>query len=94
MSSDSVLVDKRLGNSYETVKAVAESLSAILFVAANLQNLTPRDIELQVTDTFIFQWRYAGVATWTDLVDLNLLNQGLLASLASLQARVVALEAK
>jgi hypothetical protein len=66
-----VLVDKRLGNSYETVKMVAESLTEILYVAANLSNLVPKDIELQESaDKSFLQWRYAGSATWTNLVPL------------------------
>lgn len=65
------LVDRRLGNAYRTVKEVHESLAQILYVAANLQNLTPKDIELQESaDQSFLQWRYVGAADWTNLLPL------------------------
>lgn len=68
----SALVDKRLGNSYAIVKAVFEKLEEIVFVANNLQNLTPKDVELQESDDRSFiQWRYVGSADWTNLVPLS-----------------------
>lgn len=63
------LVDKRLGNSYEIVKAVYESLTQIAYVAANVQNLTPKDVELQESDDKMFlQWRYVGGTDWTNII--------------------------
>ncbi|MFP3645143.1 hypothetical protein [Paraburkholderia sp. SIMBA_054] len=70
-SNPASLIDKRLGNSYTAVKAVYENLTDILYVAANLANLVPKDVELQESaDRMFLQWRYAGSATWTNLVPL------------------------
>ncbi|MFP3556425.1 hypothetical protein SB861_37780 [Paraburkholderia sp. SIMBA_049] len=70
-SNPASLIDKRLGNSYTAVKAVYENLTEILYVAANLANLVPKDVELQESaDRMFLQWRYAGSATWTNLVPL------------------------
>lgn len=66
------LVDKMLGDTYPTVKCVAEHLAYIIYLAQNLPNLRPQDIEIQVDQvTRMVQWRYVGEQEWKDLYSLE-----------------------
>lgn len=65
------LVDKRFGNSYQVIKEVHASLAQILFLADNMNLLSPREIELQESPDLMFlQWRREGDPTWKNLVSL------------------------
>lgn len=74
-ASDGCLpVDQVLGNAYLTVREVYKNLQKITYVADNLPNMMPKDIELREDPTSMFlQWRYvevAGDGVWTNLVAL------------------------
>jgi hypothetical protein len=68
-NSGSKEVDAGLGNAYPVVRTVYDNLQAILYVAANLSNLTPKDVEIQANDTLKqIEWRYVGTTNWTKLI--------------------------
>lgn len=59
--TDIPLVDKRIGNAYPAVKAVSEKLDILTYLAANLHNIQPRDVELRGNNVDKqIEWRYVG----------------------------------
>lgn len=65
------LVDKLIGDTYPTVRVVAQHLPYIIYLAQNLTDLRPKDIEIQVDAVSrMVQWRYVGTLEWTDLYSL------------------------
>lgn len=67
--SNNPLIDKRIGNAYPVVEAVARHLAEIAYVAANLDKLRPQDVEFQSSAEFQeIQWRYVGDQDWKTLV--------------------------
>lgn len=74
----SVLVDERIGTSYQVIKEVHAALAQILFLADNMDQLAPRQIELQQsTDKLNLQWRREGDVAWKNLVSILTLGQAL-----------------
>lgn len=86
-------VDAALGNAYPVVRKVYDHLQDILYVAANLENLTPHDVEIQANDDLKqIEWRYVGADEWTKLITyVDLLGADipeLIAQLNALQAQM------
>ncbi|WP_244832326.1 hypothetical protein [Caballeronia sp. TF1N1] len=74
----SVMVDQRFGTSYQVIKEVHAALAQILFLADNMDQLAPREIELQQsTDKANLQWRREGDIVWKNLVSLVAIGEAL-----------------
>jgi len=59
--TDIPLVDKRIGNAWPVVKAVADRLDELGYLAANLHKIQPKDVELRGNNTDKqIEWRYVG----------------------------------
>lgn len=71
------LTDKRFGNTYPIIKSVYDKLAEIAYVAANLNALRPKDVELRMDpDGQYIQWRYVPAADepamdWINLWDFD-----------------------
>lgn len=53
------LVDRMIGDVYPTVRFVAEHIPYLVFLAQNLTDLRPKEVEFQKNDdTGVVQWRY------------------------------------
>ncbi|UKL14822.1 hypothetical protein C121_89 [Stenotrophomonas phage C121] len=67
------MVDKQIGDVYPTVRLVAEHLQYIVYLAANLDKLAPRDVEIRndpVSEQI--QWRYVeDGAEWINLISVD-----------------------
>lgn len=68
--SNTALVDKRIGNAYPAVAAVYTKLAEIEYLAHNLDNLRPREVEFRSNDVDkVIEWRYAEPdAEWQTMV--------------------------
>ncbi|MFA7188450.1 MAG: right-handed parallel beta-helix repeat-containing protein [Sphaerochaetaceae bacterium] len=90
------IVDNMIGDVYPAVAAVAHHLAEICYLAANLDNLKPLDVELRSNDaTQAIEWRYVEEgAEWQVLVSyVDLLGadvQEVLALLQQVSAQVAA----
>lgn len=66
------MVDKQIGDVYPTVRVVAQHLPHIVYLAENLDNLTPQDVEIRGNDaTKALEWRYVTAdnsGVWAELV--------------------------
>lgn len=62
-------VDSRVGDAYPAVKAVAEFIQEIRYLAHNLHAVQLRDVEFSVdVDAELVLWRYVDDADWSTLI--------------------------
>ena len=62
-------VDKQIGDAFPAVEAVAKRIQEIVYLAHHLNDIQPRDIELQAqSDQKELLWRRAGETEWKLLI--------------------------